>query len=109
MIPPDSEGRGRTSKWLGENEFMDCWLLPNPFPALFMEYSRKGVESAVNGLKPAVNGLVAAALLLMNERNFIDYKSWLIFGGVFAASFRKVNPVLLIVVSGLLGYVVYGQ
>lgn len=79
-----------------------CWLLPNLFLALFIEYSRKGVESAVNGL-------VAAALLLMNERNFIDYKSWLIFGGVFAASFRKVNPVLLIVVSGMLGYVVYGQ
>lgn len=76
----------------------------------FMKFRNNGwAESALSGLKPVVIGLIAAAaLLLMNGRNFIDYKSWLIFGGVFVASFKKVNPILLIIISGILGYVVYG-
>lgn len=66
------------------------------------------VDSALTGLKPAVIGLIAAAaLLLMNERNFADYKSWLIFAGVFIASLKKVDPILLIVIAGILGYFLY--
>lgn len=66
------------------------------------------VDSALTGLKPAVIGLIAAAaLLLMNERNFTDYKSWLIFAGVFIASLKKVDPILLIVIAGILGYFLY--
>lgn len=66
------------------------------------------VDAALKGLKPAVIGLIAAAaLLLMNERNFVDYKSWLIFIVVFAASLKKVDPILLIVLSGIGGYFLY--
>lgn len=66
------------------------------------------VDAVLNSLKPAVIGLIAAAaLLLMNERNFIDYKSWLVFAGVFIASLKKVDPILLIVVAGVLGYFIY--
>lgn len=66
------------------------------------------VESALKGLKPAVIGLIAAAaLLLMNGRNFSDYKSWIIFAVVFIASLRKTDPILLIVVAGVAGYVFY--
>lgn len=66
------------------------------------------VDSILTSLKPAVIGLIAAAaLLLMNERNFIDYKSWLIFAGVFIASLKKADPILLIVIAGFLGYFIY--
>ena len=58
----------------------------------------------------SVRGFVdfaAAAVLLMNERNFIDYKSWLIFAAVFIASLKKIDPILLIVIAGVIGYWVY--
>lgn len=66
------------------------------------------VGSALVVLKPAVIGLIAAAaLLLMNERNFADYKSWLIFVVVFFASLKKIDPILLIVIAGVAGYFIY--
>lgn len=66
------------------------------------------VEAALKGLKPAIIGLIAAAaLLLVNQRNFTDFKSWIIFGIVFAASMKKTDPILLIVLAGLAGYFLY--
>lgn len=66
------------------------------------------VEAALKGLKPAIIGLIAAAaLLLVNQRNFTDFKSWIIFGIVFAASIKKTDPILLIVLAGLAGYFLY--
>lgn len=66
------------------------------------------VEAALKGLKPAIIGLIAAAaLLLLNQRNFTDFKSWIIFGIVFAASIKKTDPILLIVLAGLAGYFLY--
>lgn len=66
------------------------------------------VDAALKGLKPAVIGLIgAAALLLMNSRNFIDYKSWLLFAVVFVASLKKVDPILLIVLAGVAGWLIY--
>lgn len=68
----------------------------------------KLVSYAFWGLKPAVLGLLAsAALLLANPDNFIDTYSYLIFTGVFAASLFKVNPIFLILLSGLLGFLLY--
>lgn len=66
------------------------------------------VSAALKGLKPAVIGLIAAAaLLLMNNRNFADYKSWIIFALVFVASLKKIDPILLIVLAGFAGYLLY--
>lgn len=66
------------------------------------------VEAALKGLKPAIIGLIAAAaLLLVNQRNFTDFKSWIIFGIVFAASIKKTDPIFLIVLAGLAGYFLY--
>ena len=66
------------------------------------------MAAVLKGLKPVVIGLIAAAaVLLMNERNFIDYKSWLIFAAVFIASLKKIDPILLIVIAGVIGYWVY--
>lgn len=67
------------------------------------------VEAAFLGLRPATVGLIAAAaLLLMNSDNFIDYKSFLIFGASFLLVWKfKVNPILMIVLAGAAGAVLY--
>lgn len=66
------------------------------------------LQSALSVLKPAIIGLIAAAaLMLMNDHNFIDYKSWIIFAVVFIASIKKVDPILLIILSGVAGLILY--
>ena len=70
--------------------------------------NNRWVEATLDFLRPAVIGLIAAAaLLLINGHNFIDYKSWIIFGVVLVASLRKVDPILLIVLAGVAGYFIY--
>lgn len=63
---------------------------------------------ALGGLRFVVIGLIgAAALLLMNKENFIDYKSILLFAAVLIASFFKVHPILSIVLAGIAGFILY--
>ena len=51
--------------------------------------NNKYVAAAFYGLRPATVGLIAAAaLLLMNSENFIDYKSFLIFGAAFILTWK---------------------
>ena len=67
------------------------------------------VGGIVQGLKLVSVALIASvAIGMMNGYNFIDYKSLLIFVAVFAASFqRKFRPILCILLSGLLGFILY--
>ncbi len=66
------------------------------------------LQASLSVLKPAIIGLIAsAALMLMNGHNFIDYKSWIIFGTVMIASIKKVDPILLIILSGFAGLILY--
>ena len=73
------------------------------------------VSGAMGGLRPAVIGMIAAAALLLifphsdapGDQNFIDAWSWVLFGGIFAGSWRKVNPILLIVLSAAAGILIY--
>lgn len=73
------------------------------------------VEGAMRGMRPAVIGMIAAAALLLifphsdapGDQNFIDAWSWVLFGGVFAGSWRKINPILLIVLSAAAGILIY--
>ena len=67
------------------------------------------VEAVFTGIRPAAVGLIAAAaMLLMNEENFIDFGSVLFFGLTLIAVLKKwVHPILLIVLAGLAGYLVY--
>lgn len=69
----------------------------------------KYVEAAFVGLRPATVGLIAAAaLLLMNTENFIDYKSYIIFGAAFFLTWKlKVHPILMIVIAGAAGLILY--
>ncbi|MDO5664178.1 MAG: chromate transporter [Bacteroidia bacterium] len=66
------------------------------------------IQASLSVLKPAIIGLIAsAALLLIDNHNFIDYKSWIIFGIVFLASIKKIDPILLVVLSGVAGLILY--
>lgn len=66
-------------------------------------------EAALRGIKPVVVGLIgSAAILLVTPENFIDWKSWLLFGGAFAATWwGKQSPITIILVAGLLGLILY--
>lgn len=71
------------------------------------------VGGAMTGLRPVVVGMIgAAAALLVFPRDgggtgFVDGWSWLLFAGVAAGSWFKVNPILLIVLSAVAGIVIY--
>lgn len=82
----------------------------------FLKYQKHPIITSVfEGLRPGVVGLLAAAaLVLMNGENFGTYNwqiltSIVLFAGTFIASHRyKVNPILLIVICGIIGYVTFG-
>ncbi len=76
----------------------------------FFKYQNNAyISSVFIFLRPLVVGLIgAAALMLMNNENFIDYKSFLIFLGAFIATFYfKLHPILLIILAGFAGFLLY--
>lgn len=89
--------------------------LPSFLMVLFISYffvkfkNNKYVNAAMSGLLPmsvALSG--AAALLLMNKDNFIDYKSILIFVAAFFLTWKyKVHPILMILLAGVMGFILY--
>lgn len=60
-------------------------------------------------LRPAVVGLVlAAAMMLLNADNFVDWKSGIVFGVAFAlTAWLKVHPILALVGAGVFGWLAY--
>lgn len=89
--------------------------LPSFLLVLLISYSycrfknNKYVAAAFLGLRPATVGLIAAAaLLLMNSENFIDYKSFVIFAAAFILTYKfKIHPILMIILAGIAGLVLY--
>lgn len=73
------------------------------------------VNGVVRGMKPVVIGMIAAAALLLifpssdQGRSFIDGWSWAIFALTLLGSARKINPILLIAISGIAGVLIYGM
>ncbi len=65
--------------------------------------------SLMKTLRPVVIGMIgAAAGILITKDNFIDWTSWILFAGAFIASqFLKINPILVIILSGIIGYFIY--
>lgn len=87
---------------------------------LYRKYNKTSLfGNVMAGLRPAVAGLIgAAALILMFNfapgkitvlrENFPDWKSWAIMGASAIASLGfKVNPILLILIGGLIGFLIY--
>ena len=81
----------------------------------FLKYQKHPIIASVfSGLRPGVVGLLAAAaLVLMNKENFGTETtqiifSCILFAGTFIASYRyKVNPILLIIICGIIGYICF--
>ena len=65
--------------------------------------------SLMKTLRPVVIGMIgAAAGILITKDNFIDWTSWVIFAGAFIASqWLKINPILVIILAGVTGYIIY--
>ncbi len=65
-------------------------------------------KGAMSGMQPMMIGLIlSSALMLFGDSTFIDWKSWIIFAACFVASVRKVNPILLILLSAVAGVILY--
>ena len=97
---------------------LPSFLLMLTISRFFLKYQKHPVvESVFSGLRPAVVGLLAsAALVLMNVENFgsptEDTRSFLISCAIFLVAFvgtrrYKVNPILMIVLCGVAGVLLY--
>jgi len=80
-------------------------------------------EGVMGWLRPAVVGLIGAAAVILLLRtawtgctphvsivreNMTDWKSWCLFGGAFVASYwGKVGPILVIILAGVAGLLLY--
>ena len=67
------------------------------------------VQALFNGLRPAIVGLIAAAALsLMNNQNFLDWRSIVIFAAAFiSVKYLKLHPIKMIILSGICGLIIY--
>ena len=89
--------------------------LPSFLLVLFISYffakfkNNVYVKAAMSGLLPMSVALIAAAaLLLMNKENFIDYKSLFIFAAAFILTWKyKIHPILMICLAGTAGLLLY--
>ena len=97
---------------------LPSFLLMLTISKFFLKYQKHPVvESIFSGLRPAVVDLLAsAALVLMTAENFSspreDLFSFAVSCVIFLAAFvgtrrYKVNPILMIVLCGLAGWLIY--
>ena len=98
---------------------LPSFILMLAISRFFLKYQKHPVvESIFSGLRPAVVGLLAsAALVLMNKENFSspseDTYSFVMSCIIFIVAFvgtrkYKVNPILMIVICGAAGWLLYG-
>lgn len=108
-------GYTTTGNILGAITATTAVCLPSFLIVLMISYfyakfrNNRYVEAAFRGIRPMTVGLIAAAaLMLMNSENFIDYKSILIFLGSFFLTWKyKIHPILMICLAGLAGLIIY--
>lgn len=71
--------------------------------------NNRHIGAIFSGIRPAAVGLIAAAaLLLMNSENFIDWCSVALFAFALVSTLKKwLHPIFTIVISGVAGYLIY--
>lgn len=77
---------------------------------IYMKFKESNIfASLMKTLRPVVIGMIgAAAGILITDENFIDWTSWVLFTGAFIASqWLKLNPILIIILAGAAGYLIY--
>ncbi len=83
------------------------WFLLN---ILFKYRENLYVKNIFSILRPVVIGLIfSAAIMLIKPDTFVNYKSVLIclISFLVLVFFKKISPILLIVLSGVVGYLIY--
>ena len=77
---------------------------------IYEKFKKSNVfASLMKTIRPVVIGMIgAAAGILVTKENFIDWTSWILFAGAFiGAQWLKINPILLIIAGGVIGYLIY--
>lgn len=70
--------------------------------------SQKWVKWALNGMRPAVLGIIASAGFTIGKVSFTNYISVIIGLLAFVGVYKlKINPFLVIILSGILGLILY--
>ena len=80
------------------------------FSKFYLKFQdNKYMDNAFAGLKIVVVGLIlAAAIMLIDKKNFIDWKSVTIFIISVALVLKwKMNPILLTVIAAIAGIIIY--
>ena len=80
------------------------------FSKFYLKFQyNKYMDNAFAGLKIVVVGLIlAAAIMLIDKKNFIDWKSVAIFIISVALVLKwKMNPILLTVIAAIAGIIIY--
>lgn len=112
---PSAMGYGPFLSFLGSLTATIAVVLPSflivMWICILFEKFRKNryFDNILKILRPITVGMIAAAaLLLITPYNFIDGYSWILFFIAFIVSyFLDVNPIYIIVGSGILGYFIY--
>jgi chromate transporter len=69
----------------------------------------KQVNWVIRGIRPAVLGIIATACIKISKVSIVDFKGVVIALLVFAGVYKlKINPIIAIIISGVLGIVFYG-
>lgn len=64
--------------------------------------------NVLNWIKPMMAGMMgAAALMFINRETFIDWVSVTIFAGCFFATWKKINPIIIIATAAVIGIIAY--
>ncbi|MEA4847195.1 MAG: chromate transporter [Clostridiaceae bacterium] len=70
----------------------------------------KQVTWIIRGIRPAVLGLIAAACIKIGKDSIVDIKGVVIALLVFLGVYKlKINPIIMILISGVLGVIFYGM
>ena len=80
------------------------------FSKFYLKFQdNKYMDNAFAGLKIVVVGLIlAAAIMLIDKNNFIDWKSIVIFFVSMALVLKwKISPILLTVIAAIAGIIIY--
>lgn len=70
-------------------------------------YDKPVIKWMFKGIRPASIGLIAAAAVSIAKGSFIDIYSWFIFLMAFILTYKDFDPILLIIISGILGFLFY--
>ncbi|WP_330656070.1 chromate transporter [Alkaliphilus flagellatus] len=69
----------------------------------------KILKNALMGMRPALIGLIISAFISLASKSYLDFKSIIIGVIILLVSLKsKLHPILVIVLSGVLGTVFYG-